>query len=449
MSPLLADTLASPGAALTTGSAWSALREAARASLDAHGLPGRRTEGWRLTPLRGVLQLSVPPRVTVPETVELSALSPAVRAVIEDVVQADEADATICFVDGLRVSADGFNSSSSKLRVFDVVSHAPEGFGQIAQNKYFSALNACRAYGAIGAAVTGRDAKLGVVHILTTAGESQWSDPRLFIDVASKCELSLNETVLCLDPSAESGTPRVVQKALNSVVEVQLADEAALTHSRVADVRGHDEVFCLLGAMAVHQAERSRLCSQVVLRGGGLNRFDLEVTQQGNDAVSEVDSLSLGDARNHLEQHVVIVHEGMRGSSNQRYRGLADGRAVALHNGAVTVRANASGADAHQESRTVLLSDDAAAFAKPQLEIDTDEVACSHGATVGSLDEEALFYLRSRGIGEASALSILTASFAHEVLATPLPSGRSRWLRECVRHWFPAGSDMLEGCEGG
>jgi Fe-S cluster assembly protein SufD len=125
----------------------------------------------------------------------------------------------------------------------------------------------------------------------------------------------------------------------------------------------------------------------------------------------------MADGRQHVDHHTCIDHANPRGVSRELYKGVLDGAARAVFNGKVIVRPDAQQTDAHQSNRNLLLSEGAEVDTKPQLEIYADDVKCSHGATVGQLDPEQIFYLRSRGVDDASARALLTFAFAEEVIA--------------------------------
>ena len=124
----------------------------------------------------------------------------------------------------------------------------------------------------------------------------------------------------------------------------------------------------------------------------------------------------MADGRQHMDHHTCIDHAKPRGVSREFYKGVLNGAARAVFNGKVIVHPDAQKTDAHQANRNLLLSEDAEVDTKPQLEIYADDVKCSHGATVGQLDENQIFYLRSRGVDEPAARSLLTYAFAEEII---------------------------------
>src|SRR5262249_3277011 len=134
-------------------------------------------------------------------------------------------------------------------------------------------------------------------------------------------------------------------------------------------------------------------------------------------AACTFDGLYLANAAQHVDHHTTIDHRQPRGTSRELYKGILADRATGVFNGKVFVRPHAQQSDAQQMNKNLLLSDDAQIDTKPQLEIFADDVKCSHGATIGQLDEDSIFYLRSRGIDAAEARELLIFAFANELIA--------------------------------
>jgi Fe-S cluster assembly protein SufD len=150
--------------------------------------------------------------------------------------------------------------------------------------------------------------------------------------------------------------------------------------------------------------------------GGQLVREDLIVALQGKNAKAELFGLYMPKQKQHMDHHTAIFHDVAECNSYQLYKGILDDAAVGVFNGKIQVQAQAQNTQAQQTNRNLLLSKTAQINTKPELEIYADQVQCQHGATVGQLDEDALFYLRSRGIGSEEAIRMLTHAFAEEVL---------------------------------
>ena len=172
-----------------------------------------------------------------------------------------------------------------------------------------------------------------------------------------------------------------------------------------------------IATVNVAQSLASRVASGSFAFGGGLSRTDINVRLNAERAECRLDGLYLAAGRQHVDHHTRIDHFMPRGVSREYYKGVLDGAARAVFNGKVIVHPHAQGSDAQQVNKNLLLSDDAEVDTKPELEIYADDVKCSHGATVGQLDADQLFYLRSRGVDSASARELLIYAFAEDVIA--------------------------------
>ncbi|EEG09552.1 Fe-S cluster assembly protein SufD [Pseudogulbenkiania ferrooxidans] len=171
-----------------------------------------------------------------------------------------------------------------------------------------------------------------------------------------------------------------------------------------------------VAALDVDQQQGSRFVSRSFALGGGLARVDIRVGLNAEHAACTLDGLYMTDGRQHSDHHTRIDHARPYGTSREFYKGVLAGASRAVFNGRVIVQADAQHSDAYQANRNLLLSDNAEIDTKPQLEIYADDVKCSHGATVGQLDPEQVFYLRSRGVGEVDSRTLLTFAFAAEMI---------------------------------
>ncbi|MFC5302877.1 Fe-S cluster assembly protein SufD [Azospira restricta] len=207
------------------------------------------------------------------------------------------------------------------------------------------------------------------------------------------------------------------------------------------------------GARAFHVAAvnaelgaGARFASASFAFGAALARTDIAVALAAENAECTLDGLYLADGRQHVDHHTRIDHLVAHGTSREFYKGVLAGAGRAVFNGKVVIHADAQHSDAAQSNRNLLLSPNAEVDTKPQLEIWADDVKCSHGATVGPLDPEPVFYLRSRGLAEAAAKRLLTYAFAAEMVErVPLAALRAR-LDGLLRARLPqadAGAEVL------
>ncbi len=199
----------------------------------------------------------------------------------------------------------------------------------------------------------------------------------------------------------------------NAVIEVSLADEAKIKHFRVQ--RESHNAFHI-GATGAEVEKGSVYDSTNINLGAKVSRHEIAVRFNAEGGEVFVDGLYMLGEDQHHDTHSLIDHRVPNCVSHQSYKGIVDGKAHAVFNGKIFVRENASGTDGYQSNKNLLLSNDARVDTKPQLEIFNDDVKCAHGATVGQLEDEELFYLLSRGIRESLARNLLTYGFAEEVI---------------------------------
>ncbi len=199
----------------------------------------------------------------------------------------------------------------------------------------------------------------------------------------------------------------------NAVTEIVLEDNATLDHYRL--LREGAGAFHI-GTVQVRQGRNSRYRSHAVTSGGALTRVEINVLLDGEGADCLLQGLYVAGGARHVDNRTVIEHARPHGSSRELYKGILDGRARAVFNGKIVVREEARKTDARQSNKNLMLSRDAEIDSKPQLEILADDVRCSHGTTIGQLEENELFYLRSRGLSKTLARKLLVHGFADEVL---------------------------------
>jgi Fe-S cluster assembly protein SufD len=198
----------------------------------------------------------------------------------------------------------------------------------------------------------------------------------------------------------------------NAVTEIVVGDRAVVDHYKV-----QQETLTAFH-IATLQASIGRsatFASHSISLGGALVRHDANATlSEGSDAT--LNGLYIVNGTQHVDNHTMIDHTMPHGTSHEIYKGILDGKAHAVFNGKIIVRKDAQKTDSKQTNKNLVLSDDAVVDTKPELQIFADDVRCTHGATIGQLDAEALFYLQSRGIGKSQARSLLTYAFAQDVV---------------------------------
>jgi Fe-S cluster assembly protein SufD len=199
----------------------------------------------------------------------------------------------------------------------------------------------------------------------------------------------------------------------NTVTELVAGDQTVLSHYMIE--REHREAFNV-STLRIQQGRSANVVSHSVLLGGALVRNNVHPVLAGEGGECLINGLFIGNSEQHLDNYMLVEHASPRCGSRQFYNGILDGHAHGVFHGRIIVHKDAQKTDAKQTNRNLLLSDDAQIDTKPQLEIYADDVKCTHGAAIGQIEGDAMFYLRSRGIDEVSARKLLLLAFASECL---------------------------------
>jgi Fe-S cluster assembly protein SufD len=250
------------------------------------------------------------------------------------------------------------------------------------------------------------------VHLLfvSTGDEAAtMSHPRNLIWAEENSQLTVVEDYVSLDGgTAGSGTAFT-----NAVTELVAGDDAVVSHYMIE--REHRRAFNV-STLRIQQGRGASTTSHSILLGGALVRNNVHPVLAGEGGECLINGLFVGNGQQHLDNYMLVEHSQPRCASRQFYNGILDGQAHGVFHGRIIVHKDAQKTDAKQTNRNLLLSDEAQIDTKPQLEIYADDVKCTHGATIGQIEEDALFYLRSRGISEVSARRLLLFAFASECL---------------------------------
>jgi Fe-S cluster assembly protein SufD len=197
-------------------------------------------------------------------------------------------------------------------------------------------------------------------------------------------------------------------------------------------------------AVAARQGRGARLSTHSTALGAALSRSDVRVALEGEGAEAQLTGLYMADGARVVDNHSVVEHRAPGGTSRELFKGVLDGGSRGVWAGRIRVLEGAMKTDAHQMSSSLLLSRDATVDAMPQLEIYADDVKCGHGGTVGQLDADALFYLRSRGISRERARGLLIFAFAREMVDRVRPPALRQRLGRLVAARLPDGDLVLE-----
>lgn len=245
------------------------------------------------------------------------------------------------------------------------------------------------------------------IHLLfvsVTQAEELFSHPRVLVVAEENAEATLIESYVRLSGSGYF---------TNALTEVVLGDNAGLNHYKV---QLESPTAFHIATLQVQQGKNSRLVSHSLSFGGSLVRNDINAVLDGEGARCTLNGLYMTADRQHVDYHTRIDHLKPFGTSREFYKGILSGRSRGVFNGRVHVYPGAQKTDAQQSNDNLLLSRDAEVDTKPQLEIYANDVKCAHGATVGQLDEDMIFYLRARGIEAQTARGLLTYGFAQDVV---------------------------------
>lgn len=217
----------------------------------------------------------------------------------------------------------------------------------------------------------------------------------------------------------------------NSVSEVFIGENASMEICKNEAESKNDFHIDYTG---IFQRINSKLLINTITSGGGMVRNNLRIELQERNCSAYLNGLSVISGESYVDNHSFVDHASPDCYSNELYKGVLDEKARGVFNGKIFVRKDAQKTNAYQSNKSMLLSDDATMNSKPQLEIYADDVKCSHGATTGQLDPEAMFYFRSRGIGETTARALLTNAFAEEILDKITITQTREMLKSLIHH---------------
>jgi Fe-S cluster assembly protein SufD len=387
------------------GPGWlSTLRERAAGEFRQHGLPDRKTEAWKYTPMRLLesLELGGGAAASPGSGQEFGRDLPAADTTL-DIVDA-RAPAMPDAADGLSLLAldQGLARYGERLRP---LLEAQELSGR---GNAFRALNtALLADGLVVHVAAGVDA--GTVRLRWAFGAAEddhLANFRLFVLLEPGAQLELQEH---FESPVDSG------HGLNLICQADLGRGARLRQVRL---QLETERRVLLTETSIRQAAGSRYCYHGFDLGGRLVRHAIDAVLLGEEAEAAINGAFVLDGQRHVDNHVSVDHASGGSSSRQFFRGVLSGSSRGVFNGRALIRAGADYSSVHQSNANLLLSGTAEMDSKPELEIYADEVEASHGATVGQLDEDAIFYLRTRGLSESQARRMLTAAFCRAVTDT-------------------------------
>jgi Fe-S cluster assembly protein SufD len=399
------------GTATVEGPDWlEPIRRSAMDRFGRTGFPSAREEEWRFTPLSPIVQATWQPAVGGDEDITREQLAPFVFGHHEWcrlVFVNGEYAPGLSFVGTLPDGVVAISMSEALLNGGDLVQRHLARYARVEENPFTALNTALFRDGGFVHVPAGVDLPLPINLIFLTTSESAGSviHPRNLILVERNARASVVESYVTLAPGARYW--------VNPVTEVWTGANSWVEHTRIQ--RESEAAF----HVATTQAEVSRdshYRSFSMAMGGALARHNLNARLADQYAEALLYGLYITHGEQLVDNHTVLYHDHPNGHSWEVYKGILDGRSRAVFNGKVLVKREAQKTNAKQTNRNLVLSDFAKVNTKPQLEIFADDVKCTHGATIGQLDEVALFYARSRGIPANEARRVLTYAFAAEVI---------------------------------
>ncbi len=396
------------------GAAWARRRHAALGRLVERGLPDRRDENWKYLDHARIGEYAF-------DAEPAARLEPASAAArLLGVPGAHR----VVLVDGRYSAPLSTPALPAGLEVVDIaalIERDPEAAstllrapGDAADDRYALLADAFSAGGVlIRVAAHCEVAQPVYLAHVATAGSPAIHQARVVVDAGAGARLTLFEHFIALGDAASLG---------NLAAELALGEGSAVSHLRLHE---HGTAAAQVETWVVRAAARSRYEQHLLALGGRLLRSNLDLVLEGSHAACRLDGLFLADGDRQVDLLTKVTHRGAATETVQEYRGVAAARGRGAFNGRVTVEASARGSNASQTSRNLLLSPLAEINTRPQLEINVDEVQCRHGATTGTLDDEHVFYLRSRGLDETAARALLTFAFCRDLVGrVPLAAVR-------------------------
>jgi Fe-S cluster assembly protein SufD len=391
-------------------------RDAAAKRFAETGYPTTRQEDWRFTNVLPIADAKFPVAqgsfaraaalvagVGVKGSVRLAIVNGEFNAALSDLSALPKGLRIAGLRDGARDGADGLETHLA--RVFAIDTHP------------FAALNTSHLDDGVAIFITKGAVVETPIHIVTVTGSDLSSEA---VAKGDGAPVAAHPRVLVV--AGEGSQARVAHTFVgvpgstyftNCVAEVVVGEGAMLDY--YTDQRESEQAYHVANLQA-HVAAKGVFSSHAFLTGARLMRHDIGIALKGEGADCTMNGVYLVDGERLMDTHTSLDHAMPHCTSHELYKGILAGKAKAVFNGRIVVRIDAQKTDAKQTNRALLLSDEATINSNPQLEIFADDVKCTHGAAVGALDEEAMFYLQARGLNPAEARDMLLHAFAGEVL---------------------------------
>jgi len=387
--------------------ALAALRRAGADRFQSVGYPTTKQEDWRFTSVAPIARTEF-----APATGQITAEA---RRLIEQSSFGEDAAAELVFINGhfspeisrldkLPGGISVVNFAAASEREADLISLHLGTLADLKQNPFVALNTGSFADGLLVHLPRGAelDRPIHLLAVSTTGVEPTVSHPRLLIVAERASQLTFVESFV-----GGGGT-----HFTNAVAEIIAEEDCRIDYNRLQ--RGGEEAFAVT-TLAMSVARGTQLISHCATLGGKLTRNDLNVALNGPGADATINGLVILGGEQHCDNHTLLDHAADHCPSHELYKHVLAGKSSCVFRGKILVRPDSQKTDSKQTSKSLLLSDDATMNSQPALEIYADDVKCTHGSTTGPVDEEMVFYLRSRGVGLEAARHLLTYAFAADV----------------------------------
>ena len=399
------------------------LRKAGITALQAVGFPGRKDEAWKYTPITRVLpDTSISFATPDLSQLDIDVASLRIPGLHGPIVVVVDGEFSSHHSD-LSDLPDGVAISSLRDSVAERDELLDRYLGKIAdpEHQAFEALNTAFLDDGVFLHVKrGIEAATPIQVLTVTTGQRALVQPRLLFVAEEASAVTIVENQRTLGDG---------DVFTNAVCEVFAARDARVDHYRIQTEGGSATQVC---TTRVNQSGTSNVSTFTATFGGKLVRNNLHILPDAEYCETHLNGLFLASGTQHIDNHTFVDHARPNCESNELYKGILDGSATGVFNGKVLVRRDAQKTNAYQSNKSIVLSDSARMYAKPELEIYADDVKCSHGATTGQVDAEALFYLQSRGISRDKAMTMMLGAFAGDVLSLIQPEAVRSYVESLV-----------------
>ena len=380
---------------------FEGLRNNAQNELKELDFPTSKTEYWKYTRLGKIVNntytLGQPEKIDITNFL-IPNLEAQVLVIINGHIATDLSDFTS--VDGVTLTS----LSAAKKQGFE---RLKKHFNQFTQDKkeIFLALNNAFHTDGIYLEVAKNKIVEKPLHIINiTTGNNTISLSRNLFTANAGSQVKIIESFINI---------RGEKNFNNHVTEIFVAENAHLEYNKIQDKK---ETNFSVATEQVYQEANSNFTINTATFNGALVRNNLNIEVDASNCETNLNGLYLGKNKDHIDNHTVVDHKKPHCNSNEVYKGILDDESTGVFNGKVFVRQDAQITNAFQQNNNILLTDNATVNSKPELEIYADDVKCSHGSTTGQIDEEAIFYLQSRGISKKGALKLMINAFAKDAL---------------------------------